>query len=296
MGFGLALSGGGARGAAHVGVLMALEESGIRPTAIAGTSAGSIIAGLYAAGLSPAQMAAVVEGLAKNGGRLLDVDLCGIVRMVIQLVSGQPVTLQGLVKGKKLKRLLCRLTAGRMLSDAALPTVIPAVDIVSGMTVAYTNTGEGAPVEDVMWADDIRLCDLMMASSAVPGVFRPQPIGRHLFVDGGVSHNLPVNLLIAAGHKNVIAVDVGEPYESPKNDNIMEIVTHSFAIMSRTLQNCTSVGERVLLRPDLPPESGLLTFSWMTACMEAGYTYTKQVLKGEKSMYVLKATDGKRAV
>ena len=118
----------------------------------------------------------------------------------------------------------------------------------------------------------------MMASSSVPAVFCPQRIGEYCLVDGGVTNNLPVDLLIEAGERRVIAVDIGADYQMPHDHSIVEIVSHSFSIMSRDLKDCKSRGELLLLNPELPQGAGLLTFDRMEECMEAGYIYTKRMI------------------
>lgn len=279
MDFGLALAGGGTRGAAHVGVLLALEEANLFPTAIAGTSAGSIVAGLYAAGINSKDMKEIVMTLAKKGHTYLDIDYLGLIKFIPQIVFRQNISLTGFIKGNKLERYLCQLTNNMNIENTWIKTVIPTVDINSGMTIAYINSINGvSPVENVKWETSIPLCKVMMASSSVPAIFCPRKIGDYCFVDGGVTNNLPVNLLNAAGEQNVIAVDIGADYEESHVDNIFNIATHSFNIMSTCLKDCTSTKESLLLKLALPKSAGLLTFDHMIACMQAGYDYTKAML------------------
>jgi len=108
MEYGLALAGGGTRGAAHAGVLLALEEEKMLPSAIGGTSAGSLAAGLFACGMAPAQICEVVHELAAHGMEYLDPDIFGLLRMIPQLLVGKKPSLSGILKGKKLRRDLSR--------------------------------------------------------------------------------------------------------------------------------------------------------------------------------------------
>ena len=96
MSFGIALSGGGCKGAAHVGVLLALEENNMFPSSIAGASAGSIISGMYASGMTPKAMKELVIELSKTGYRLIDADFIGIIKTVEQFFSHRSITLSGL--------------------------------------------------------------------------------------------------------------------------------------------------------------------------------------------------------
>ena len=272
MGFGIALAGGGARGAAHVGVLLALEEAGLRPCSVAGASAGAIVGGLYAAGLPAGRIRSVVHELNGNSKKLLDPDIGGLVRAIFRFFTFRLPDLEGLIKGDKLEKFLCSLTGGCRIKDTVLKTVIPAVDLKTGDTVVYTNRPLFAhPLPHVQWRSDALLCQVMRASAAFPGVFRPKEMEGYCLVDGGVTDNLPVNLLIAAGEKKVLGVDVSEEYEMPKNKNLMEVASHSLTILTSRLKELTSTGEQLLLKPELPEDAGLLTFDCLDACVDAGY-------------------------
>lgn len=286
MSFGVALAGGGARGAAHVGVLLALEEAGLIPHSIAGTSAGSLVAGLYATGTTPQMLKEIVEEMSENTAYFLDVDLLGIIRSLPQLMVEHKFELSGFIKGKRMERYLCMLTEKKRMKDVNLRTIIPAVDINSGYTIAYTNSLDNLKtVERVKWETDILVCEAMRASSAFPAVFQPKLIDGMCLVDGGVTDVLPVDLLIAAGEYNILAVDVAEDYKKPKTDNLFEISSHSFSIMSTRLKECHSHGERLLLKPDLPEESGLLTLDKMAECMAAGYEVASANMKIIKALF-----------
>ncbi len=282
--YGLALAGGGTRGAAHVGVLTALEEAGLLPQRIAGASAGSIVAGLYAAGMNTGDMRETVRWLSKHGRSLIDPDILGIALFLPQILLGRETALKGLIKGNRLQRFLCDLTDGMEIQGNCRGLLIPAVDINSGDTVTFTNLfREVIPLsalrqEHVKWERSGLLCDIMMASSSVPAVFRPRQMNGFLLVDGGVTNNLPVDLFISAGETRVIAVDIGEEYEMPHDYSIIETAFHSFSIMSRELKDCRSSGEILLLKPPMPRGAGLLTFECMEECMENGYVYTKKMM------------------
>lgn len=272
MRYGIAFAGGGARGAAHVGVLLALTEAGLVPSSVAGTSAGSLIAGLYAAGVSPARQKQVLLSMSRNGREFIDPDLKGLFRALFQLLTLRPVSVKGLIKGDRLEQLLCSLTGGKAMHDLTMRTVIPAVNVRTGETIAYTNTLAGVrPVPHVRWTTEMPLCRAMRASAAVPAVFRPVMQEDMCLVDGGLTDNLPVSLLLAAGERNVLAVDVSEEYEPPKTENIIEIASHSLTIVTSRLKERVARGEKLLLHPRLPKEAGLLTLGAMAECMEAGY-------------------------
>lgn len=285
MGYGLALAGGGTRGAAHVGVLLALEEEKLLPDFIAGTSAGSLSAGCFASGMRAEELCKMVHHLAKHGMEYLDPDIKGLLRLIPQLILQDKVALSGILKGHRLKRYFCKMTGGKCLEEVSMALLIPAVDLLSGDTVCFTNRTRkirSASVQDgknghrIRWMSEGRLCDIMMASSSVPGVFRPIHMDGCCLVDGGVTDNLPVDLMKAVGVKRIVAVDIGSDYEMPEDDSVFEILSHSFSIMSGNLKDCHTRGETVLLKPELTKKAGLLTFDQMEACLEEAYRYTKK--------------------
>lgn len=284
MNYGLALSGGGARGAAHVGILKALDEADLLPSSIAGTSAGSIVAGLYASGINVDELCEIVAYLTKHGIFLLDPDYFGLLKFIPQTLIGREVSLTGLLKGNRLLKMFHQLTGGIQISEAKMKLLIPAVDIKSGQTIVYTNMPQTSQMENVIWERQAFLSQVMMASASVPAVFCPRRISGYCLVDGGVTNNLPVNLLIGTGQKKVIAVDIGVDYQTPHEQSITEIVSHSFSIMSHNLKDCMSQGELMLLKPPLKKGAGLLTFSAMKDCMNGSYEYMRKEIPRMKHL------------
>lgn len=158
---GLVLSGGGARGVAHIGVIQALEEFGIIPTDISGTSAGSIVGSLYAAGHSPKEMFKVVS----------QVSLFNAVRPT--LAPGGLLRMDGL-------RMLLKTHLPEEFSGLKKPMTVATVELKLG-EVCYFDSGD--------------LIGAIMSSCSIPGVFSPMPYRGALYVDGGVLDNLPARPL-----------------------------------------------------------------------------------------------------
>ncbi len=287
MPFGIAFAGGGVRGAAHVGVLLALEEQGLLPAAVAGTSAGGLVAGLYAAGLPPAGMRQIIGELSRNADSLADPDLKGILLMIPNLLAKRGcANCSGLLKGDRMEEYMCRLTGGIALREVPMRVVIPAVDLISSHTVAFTNSLFGLrPMPSVRWYTNARLCDAMRATASLPGIFRPKRIGDMFLVDGGIADVLPVDLLIASGCLNVLAVDVSDRYRMPKRIDLPSVIFHSLGIMETRLRECMTRGERFLLTPALPETTGVLALGEMPACMEAGYAAAQQVMPQLRSLF-----------
>lgn len=279
MSFGLALAGGGIRGAAHVGVLLALEEQGLRPSSIAGTSAGGIVAGLYAAGISAQRLREIIKEMSVKGASFADPDIGGILSLVPKLLLRRDSACSGLLKGDLMEKYFHEVTGGCLMRELPMRIVIPAVDLYTGLTVSFTNSLFGLkPVSRVKWVTQIRLCEAMRATSALPAIFRPKVLDGMCLVDGGVTDILPVDLLIAAGEPNVLAVDVSEYYKMPERINLLEIASHSLSIMETRLRQCVTRGEKFLLNPDLPETDGVLNLPQMMDCMEAGYFSAKRAM------------------
>ena len=276
MAFSLALSGGGCRGAAHIGVLMALEEAGLRPAALSGASAGAIVAGLFAYGYAAKDLEQIAASLTP---RLVDPDLFGILRAVGQLAGGRRVTLSGLLRGERLHRWLTTLTGGMPINSVVLPLSVAAVDLAAGETVAFCDRPLKRRLANTRCETDIPLADAIAASCCVPAVFAPRRIGGGLLVDGGVTDNLPVDLLLARDlpHCPVVAIDVSSEYAPPEGECLFDIASHSLSMMSRRLRDCTVRGEQLLCRPRLPREAGLFSFDQIGPCIEAGYRAAREL-------------------
>lgn len=186
---GLALSGGAARGIAHIGVIKGLVEIGVPIDYIAGTSSGSLIGGVYATGIHIDQMIQAVTKM-----RWLD-------------IAGFRFSRTGMVSSEKLDKYLKRLVGQTHFSELKIP-----------FTALSTNILTGEPVE--LNHPDMSLTTAIRASSSFPGVYSPLEWEGQLLVDGGASANLPVDTVRKMGADFVIAVDVipdVQITEVPKN-------------------------------------------------------------------------------
>ncbi|MEG1617244.1 MAG: patatin-like phospholipase family protein [Bacteroidales bacterium] len=197
---GIALSGGGARGFAHIGVLKALEEYGIFPDLISGVSAGSVVGGLYCAGFSPADMIEIFQGEHFK-------DFAEIRVPKVSLFS----TLG-------FREFLSRSIGKRIFSELELPFMVIATDIDHGESVVF-NKGI---VADAIWA-----------SCSIPVIFQPVEIDGVHYVDGGVLRNFPV-YPIRHLCDYVIGVDVNTLKLAPYKANILNIAERSYNLMFRS--------------------------------------------------------------
>jgi NTE family protein len=218
----LVLSGGGARGAAHIGVLRVLEEMRVPVDCIAGTSMGALVGAAYASGMSVPEMEAMVATLSTAKlfverpprddqalRRKLD-DRSILFGVEVGLNDGELLFQKGVVTGVQLETFLRRLskvTGYRKFDELPIPYRAVATDLVTGKAVVL---------------DEGELPNVMRASMSVPGAVAPTEIGGRILVDGGLTNNLPVDVARALGADVVIAVNLGTPLL--KRDEIKSLV------------------------------------------------------------------------
>lgn len=286
MSFGIALSGGGAKGAAHIGVLMALYENNLIPSSVSGTSMGAIVGGLYALGYNPQKLKEIIIKFSKNYRKYIDPYYGNYFMALMQFMSNSTITLPGFIKGGKVENYLKNLTKSIKISDVKIPIVIPAVDLISGNTIAYSNvTPKNSTLKNVVWKNDIPLYLAMRASSSLPAIFQAKRIDNSLLVDGGITHIIPIDLLAQIGEKNILAINISQEYEKPRNTNIFEVTTHSFELMQNELKNFSLGKEKFLITPKLPKNAEMLSFSQMPEFVKAGYNSTIEVIPKLKQLF-----------
>lgn len=214
----LALGGGAARGFAHIGVIKVLEQHGITVDMVAGTSAGSVVGALYAAGNDGFALQRLA--LTMEEGVIADWSISGITR--------------GVLKGELLENWVNERVRGRGLERLNRPFAVVATDLASGEAVVFRSGNTGTAVH---------------ASSAVPGAFKPVRIGARDYVDGGLTHPVPVRAARAMGADIVIAVDVSQQPKNGKPDDIAGILLQTFAIMGRSIAQGELREADIVIRP-----------------------------------------------
>jgi NTE family protein len=233
---GLALGGGAARGFAHIGVIEVLEESGIRPDLVVGTSAGSLVATLYASGKGGTELARMAASMDETA--FADWSYPG----------------RGLIRGEALARYVRDQTGGRTIEQMRMPLGIVATDLDSGQAILFQRGDAGEAVR---------------ASSAVPAVFQPVRIGTHEYVDGGLVAPVPVRFARQMGAELVIAVDISAPPEGNATGDAMRMLLQTFAIMGRSINRYELRDADVVLQPRLAGFASV-DFSTRKASIKAG--------------------------
>ena len=219
---GLVLGGGGAKGAAEVGVLKVLEEAGIKPDYICGTSIGSIVGGLYAAGYSAAELETMFQTqewlslLTDRSSSLANEPYK--VDNDVTYIFGFPIIDRkakglGVMKGSSIEHMLDSMVCTKGCKDfqsLKIPFCCVAADIRSGTEVILR---EGS------------LARAMRASMAIPAIFKPVEIDDRKLVDGGMLNNLPVDVCREMGADIIIAVDLQQNEQKPRPQTDLSVLT-----------------------------------------------------------------------
>ena len=214
----LALGGGAARGFAHIGVIQVLEESGIKAQCVAGTSAGSLVAALYASGLNGTELAKLA------------------LRMDESAITDWSFPGRGVIRGEALARYVRQQTQGKLIEQLPMPLGIVATDLDSGQGVLFRRGDLGQAVR---------------ASSAVPAVFQPVRIGNREYVDGGLVSPVPVRYAREMGAELVVAVDISTPPEGQPTSDPFSLLLQTFSIMGKSINQFELREADVVLRPAL---------------------------------------------
>ncbi|MGE5117832.1 MAG: patatin-like phospholipase family protein [Betaproteobacteria bacterium] len=233
---GLVLGGGAARGFAHIGVIQVLQEHGIRPALVVGTSAGSLVAAMYASGKSGVELGSLAESM--DEGAIADWSFPG----------------RGLIRGEALARYVREHTGGLMIEQMRIPLGIVATDLASGRPILFQRGDPGLAVR---------------ASSAVPALFQPVKIGGHEYVDGGLVAPVPVHFARQMGAELVVAVDISAPPEAGATGDAMGMLLQTFAIMGHSLNDYELREADVVLRPRLA-DVGSADFAARRRSIQAG--------------------------
>ena len=262
---GLVLSGGGAKGLAHIGVLKVLEEVGIRPDYITGTSMGSIIGGLYASGYSANELDSIVTNMDWAVALSDQIPLSNVVpeekgdynrfQLEFDITKGNLQLPAGMVRGQRISEMLSDLTWHvsnvNSFDDLPIPFRCVAVDLVEGKPYVFK---EGD------------LSEALRASMAIPSVFTPVEKDEMYLVDGGVLNNFPVEICKEMGADIIIGVNVGMS-DKPKTEDlrsITEILMTSAMIGSSVALEQSLKKTDYLITPELHPYTSASFFDGVT--------------------------------
>ena len=248
---GLALGGGAARWFAHIGVIQVLEENGIKPDMVVGTSAGSVVAAFYASGKTGAQLQWLADSMDES--QLTDWTV--------------PFMSRGMLRGEALGRYINTQLNGAKIEDLKIPLGIVATDLQTGDGILFRRGDIATAVR---------------ASSAVPSVFEPVRIGNKDYVDGGLVSPVPVRYVRQMGADIVIAVDISSRPEDAKTTDMLKVLLQTFSIMGKSISQLEMAQAEVVVRPAMS-DVGSTEFAARKKSIEAGRAAMKLALPALKA-------------
>lgn len=269
MGIGIALAGGGIRGIAHAGVLKALEDNRIKVEAIAGTSAGSIVATLYAMGYKPYYIYVLFKKYAQE---IINIGNVPIINGIGSLVKRKKLGISGLNDGTLMEKMFNELALRkgvRVVGDIKrMPLVISTVDIAEAKEYILTNCAKRDNYYD-NYITEIGIGKAVRASSSFPAFFCPCEYKNHIFMDGGVLDNTPVLPLKQVYNKKIIAVNFeADPVEI--DSDVMDITMKTLDIMGNKISE-KSFEQSDLILTVPTDRAGLFDIDKLDKCYKFGY-------------------------
>jgi NTE family protein len=218
---GLALGGGAARGFAHIGVIQVLEENGIKPDLVVGTSAGSLVASIYAVGKDGKALQKIAQ----------DMDEATITDWTLPFFNRG-----GVLRGDAYAKYVATQVDSKLIEQAVVPLGIVATDLKTGQGVLFRRGDIATAVR---------------ASSAVPGIFPPVKIAGVDYVDGGLASPVPVRFARQMGATVVIAVDISAAPDGEQADGTLSLLLKTFTIMAKSINDFELKNADVQVRPAL---------------------------------------------
>ncbi|MFV0591420.1 MAG: patatin-like phospholipase family protein [Draconibacterium sp.] len=243
--YGLVLSGGGTRGFAHLGVIAALQEMGIQPDVISGVSAGAIVGAFIAAGIPPHDVLQIF----KKG-------------WFFQYTKIH-IPVDGLLKLDGLKEIVEKEIEAKNIEDLKIPFHICISNLNKG-TVEYKDTGP--------------LGETVLASSSIPMLFAPVPLGRYLYVDGGLMDNIPVDPVVN-DCENLIVSNISPINPKANLKNLVQIATRILYMSVNAKSERVKEQATFYIEPKGIDKYDILMRKHADELYELGYTSTKEVLK-----------------
>ena len=242
----LVLGGGAARGFAHVGVIRVLEQEKIPIHMIVGTSVGSLIGALYASDPNSFNLEWLSFSIEKDD--IFDYSMI--------------YSKMGPVQGERLEKFIQTKVRAKTLEQMKIPFYAVATDLNEGNTWVFEKGSVAKAVR---------------ASCSIPGIFQPLELGGKMYVDGGVTDNLPVDVARAKGADIIIAVNISKNIRNPQVNTLIDVIMQSINIMGRELVIYKSRGYDVLIEPNVG-DVGTTDFTQKKRLMDAGIQAAKQAM------------------
>lgn len=289
------LSGGGVKGAAHIGALKALEEENIIVDNISGTSSGSIVAALYATGYSPEE---IKEIFLKYCKKIKYIDFFNIIKAIFGLIFTGTIVIDGLNSGKQIEKLIDHMARKKgiyNISEIEKNLVIPSVDMCNGEVICFTSIknvdnnflmrNRDYFSDKVKFVKEMSIGKAVRASCSYPIVFSPCSYRDTKLIDGGIRENVPWKELKDIGAEKIISVTFEEKIDKSCCKNLIEVGGRAISLLSRELSNYEMEGADFNLK--LKSEKvGLLDMSKIDELYMLGYSEMKKCLIRKNDLFI----------
>ena len=279
MKIGLCLSGGGVKGAAHIGVLKALEEENIQIDCISGTSSGSIVSSMYAMGYTPDEIYRLFNKYAKE---ISKVSIKNIFKLIYGLIFKRKIIIEGLNDGNKLYEIIQKQAKKKnivRIKDISMPLIVPSVNLYNGEVYLFSSLENNRKYSDeYIVVNNIEVGKAIQSSCSYPGVFCPVNYRSKKMVDGGVRENTPWRELKEIGADKIISVVFEKEKECKKEVNMLDCILDSMGILMHELYNYEVAGSDYIL--NIKTESiSLLDIEKIDILYQEGYKQAKKKMK-----------------
>lgn len=285
MKYGLCLAGGGVKGAAHIGAIKALEEENIEFDYVGGTSSGSIVACLYAAGFSSDEMYDIFKKYCK---KIKYVDITQIFKLIFGLIFTGKIVISGLNSGKQIERLISKVCKEKdiyNISQIKKPLVIPSVDLCNGNVICFTSCKIRSNISDeIIFVNDINIGKAVRGSCSYPVVFCPCNYKDTKLIDGGVRENVPWKEVKLLGADKVLNIIFDDKENEICSKNLVEIAGRSLNLIGRELSNYELDGSDYNMRIR-SEKVGLLDMKKIDELYELGYRQMKREINKIKEQF-----------
>lgn len=284
---GICFAGGGVKGAAHIGVIKALEEENINFKYIGGTSSGSIVACLYACGFTADEMLDIFQKYCK---KIKYVDFINILKLIIGLIFTRTIIIDGLNSGKQIEKLINKFCAKKKIeniSDVKKKLLIPSVNLCNGEVICFTsfpNNKRSTYSDNIVYKNDINIGKAVRASCSYPVVFSPCKFNNAKLIDGGIRENVPWKELKKIGAKKVLNITFETENNEDCDKNLIEVAGSSIGMLCQELSNYEMEGADDVIKIKTK-KIGLLDMSKIQELYQLGYSEAKRNLERIRKVY-----------